>query len=126
MAESSENPGSIIIGEGVQAKGTFKVPGRAVINGTLEGELVAKDIIVGPTGKGVGKFQAEMADIRGEIHDTLVASGSLVIRATGKLTGEVFYKEMEIEKGGEVQGKMTQNGGQPAAAGSASSGTTKG
>ena len=75
MPEPNEVPGSIVIGEGVTAKGTFHVPGRAVINGSLEGELQAKEIIVGPTGKGVGQFRAESAEVRGEIHETLQTTG---------------------------------------------------
>jgi len=114
MADPTEAPGTIVIGEGVLAKGVFKVPGRAIINGSLEGELVAKDLFVGPTGKGVGKFKAEMADVRGEVHDTLVTTSSLVVRASGKISGAVYYREVEIEKGGEIEGHMAQGGEVPA------------
>jgi cytoskeletal protein CcmA (bactofilin family) len=107
------------VGEGVLAKGTFQVPGRAIVNGTLEGELVAKDIVIGPTGRGVGKFTAETGDIRGEIHETFITTKSLVIRATGRITGNVLYREIEIEKGGNVQGGLSQDlpaSGRPASA----------
>lgn len=114
MADSPELPGSIVVGEGVLAKGTFKVPGRAVINGSVEGELIAKDVFIGPSGRAIGKFKAEMADIRGEVHDTLVTTGSLIIRSSGKITGNVIYKEVEIEKGGEIEGKMSQGSDVPA------------
>jgi len=114
MADSPELPGSIVVGEGVLAKGTFKVPGRAVINGSVEGELIAKDVFIGPSGRAIGKFKAEMADIRGEVHDTLVTTGSLIIRSSGKITGTVIYKEVEIEKGGEMEGKMSQGSDVPA------------
>ena len=108
MADAPDAPGSIVIGEGVQAKGTFVVPGRAVLNGTLEGTLVAKDLFVGKTGKGVGKFKVEAADIHGQIHDTLVTTGSLIIRATGRISGVVYYREVEIEKSGQIEGKLSQ------------------
>ena len=119
MADPTEAPGTILIGEGVLAKGVFKVPGRAIINGSLEGELVAKDLFVGPTGKGVGKFKAEMADVRGEVHDTLVTTSSLIVRASGKISGAVYYREVEIEKGGEIEGHMAQGGEVPAIGASA-------
>lgn len=108
MADAPDVPGSIVIGEGVQARGTFIVPGRAVLNGTLEGTLVAKDLFVGKTGKGIGKFKAEVADLHGQIHDTLVTTGSLIIRSTGRITGVVYYREIEIEKSGQIEGKMSQ------------------
>ena len=107
MADNNEYPNSIVIGEGVQAKGTFRVPGRAIINGSVEGELIAKDIFVGPTGKAVGKFKAEVADVRGEMHDTIVTTQSLLIRSTGQVSGAIFYRELEIEKGGEIEGEMS-------------------
>ncbi|MGE3956508.1 MAG: polymer-forming cytoskeletal protein [Vicinamibacterales bacterium] len=115
MADAPDAPGNIVIGEGVEARGTFVVPGRAVLNGTLEGTLVAKDLFVGRTGKGVGKFRAESADIHGQIHDTLVTTGSLVIRSTGRIAGVVYYREVEIEKSGQIEGKMAQ-GDAPASA----------
>lgn len=107
MADNNEYPNSIVIGEGVEAKGIFKVPGRAIINGSVEGELIAKDIFVGPTGKAVGKFKAEVADVRGEVHDTIVTTQSLLVRSTGKISGSIFYRELEIEKGGEIEGEMS-------------------
>jgi cytoskeletal protein CcmA (bactofilin family) len=109
MAEPNENASSLVVGEGVHAKGTFQVPGRAVINGTIEGELVAKDIVVGPTGRGIGKFTAETGDVRGEILETVITTKSLIVRATGRVSGNVFYRELEIEKGGRVQGNMSQD-----------------
>ena len=107
MPDVPDAPGSIVIGEGVEAKGTFVVPGRAVLNGTLEGNLVAKDLFVGKTGKGIGKFRAEVADVHGQIHDTLV-TGSLVVRSSGRISGVVYYREVEIEKSGQIEGKMAQ------------------
>jgi cytoskeletal protein CcmA (bactofilin family) len=108
MADPNEIPGSIVIGEGVIAKGTFHVPGRAVINGSLEGELEAKEIIIGKNGRGIGHFRAESAELSGEMQDTLQTTVSLIIRPTGKVTGSVFYREIEINKGGEIEGRMNQ------------------
>ncbi|MGC4084764.1 MAG: polymer-forming cytoskeletal protein [Vicinamibacterales bacterium] len=95
MPDVPDAPGSIVIGEGVEAKGTFIVPGRAVLNGTLEGNLVAKDLFVGKTGKGIGKFRAEVADVHGQIHDTLVTTSSLIVRSSGRISGIVYYREVE-------------------------------
>lgn len=109
LSDTSDTSASLIVGEGVLAKGTFQVPGRAIVNGTLEGELVAKDIVIGPTGRGVGKFTAETGDIRGEVHETIITTKSLVVRSTGRITGNVMYREIEIEKGGNVQGGLSQD-----------------
>jgi cytoskeletal protein CcmA (bactofilin family) len=118
MADTNDTSASMIVGEGVLAKGTFQVPGRAVINGSIEGELIAKDILVGPTGRGVGKFTAETGDIRGEIHDTLITTKSLIVRSTGRVHAAVHYREVEIEKGGRVDGTLSRDSEGPIASAS--------
>jgi cytoskeletal protein CcmA (bactofilin family) len=35
-------------------------------------------------------------------------SQSLILRSTGKVVGVIHYTEIEIEKGGLVEGKLTQ------------------
>ncbi|MCL1894851.1 MAG: polymer-forming cytoskeletal protein [Holophagaceae bacterium] len=108
MNEMNEQSGSIVIGSDVSIKGVLNVPNRAIVNGTIEGELTAKELIVGQTGRILGNAKSERADIHGEVHQTLVVSQSLTLRSTGKVLGVVHYAELEIEKGGLVEGKMTQ------------------
>jgi cytoskeletal protein CcmA (bactofilin family) len=110
MNEQDQNKGSIIIGEGVVVSGSFTVPGKAVINGSLEGELRADDLLVGAKGRLVGNVRVRKADIYGETHDTLLASEHLLIRSTGKVTGKASYGQIEIERGGLVQGSIVPEG----------------
>ncbi len=110
LNEQDQNKGSIIIGEGVVVSGTFTVPGKAVINGSLEGELTADDLLVGAKGRLVGNVKVRKADVYGETHDTLLASEHLLIRSTGKVTGKASYGQIEIERGGLVQGSIVPEG----------------
>ena len=106
MNDRSNEAGSIVIGEGVTVSGKFVVPGRAVINGSLEGELQADELLVGAQGKLVGNVRVRKADVFGEMHDTLLASEHLIIRSTGRVNGNASYGEIEIERGGLVQGAV--------------------
>jgi cytoskeletal protein CcmA (bactofilin family) len=108
MNETAENSGNIVIGNDVSIKGVLIVPNRAVVNGHVDGEITAKELVVGQTGRIVGHAMTERADIHGEVNQTLVANQSLILRSTGKVVGVVHYSELEIEKGGLVEGKMTQ------------------
>ena len=110
MNEQDQHKGSIVIGEGVTVTGSFVVPGRAVINGSLQGELQADDLLVGARGKLVGNVKVCKADIYGETHDTLQASEHLLIRSTGRISGKATYGEIEIERGGLVQGSVLPEG----------------
>ena len=110
MNEITEHAGNIVIGADVSIKGVLVVPNRAVVNGSIDGEITARELVVGQTGRIVGHAKTERADIHGEVNQTLVVSQSLVLRSTGKVVGMIHYAELEIEKGGLVEGKMTQQG----------------
>jgi cytoskeletal protein CcmA (bactofilin family) len=108
MNETTENSGNIGIGNDVSIKGVLVVPNRADTNGTIDGEITAKELVVGQTGRIIGHAKTDRADVHGEVNQTLVVNQSLILRSTGKVVGVVHYSELEIEKGGLVEGKMTQ------------------
>ena len=105
MTDTNQN-GCLTVGEGVVLNGTFTVPESASISGNIEGEITARELILTSTAVIRGKVTADVIDLRGEIYDTLIAKKSLFIRSTGKVVGTVQYAEIEIEKGGELQGTM--------------------
>jgi len=105
MADSNQ-AGCLFVGEGVVLKGTFAVPEVASVSGSVEGVLSAKHVLIESTGSIHGKLTGEVVDIRGELVEDLTASKSLIIRATGKVQGEVHYAEIEIEKGGRIHGDL--------------------
>ena len=120
MADSNQS-GCLTVGEGVVLNGTFVVPDIASVPGSIEGEITARELIVASSGVIKGKVTAEIIDLRGEIHDTLTAKKSLFIRSTGKALGSVQYAEIEIEKGGDLQGalqKIDGEGGSSSSSGS--------
>jgi len=108
VANPADSLESVVIGDGVIVKGVFFVPSKAVINGVIEGDLTAEEVLIGPTGKITGRISAKVIDVRGQLHNTVVSEKSLIIRSTGKITGKIHYVEIEIEKGGEVEGTLTQ------------------
>lgn len=98
--------GNLFVGSGVIVKGKLSIPGEAVINGTVEGELNAASINVMPAGVVTGQSVADVITVSGKIHQSTTARQSLIIDATGMLAGEVSYGELEIRKGGELQGTI--------------------
>jgi cytoskeletal protein CcmA (bactofilin family) len=107
MAEENKN-GCLIVGEGVKLSGNFVVPNSASISGIIDGDLTAREILVGSTGVLKGKVTADLVDVRGEIHENITSNKALFVRATGKVTGAIQYAEIEIEKGGDLQGNLTR------------------
>ena len=109
-ANRGDAPGNLTIGEGVKVVGQLVVPGLAVINGTLQGELQADELLVGPKGSLSGQVRVRTADIHGSTHETLEASEFLCVRGTGRVNGQARYGEIEIEKGGVIRGAIAPAG----------------
>ncbi|MFN0040450.1 MAG: polymer-forming cytoskeletal protein [Burkholderiales bacterium] len=107
MADENQN-GCLVVGEGVKLSGNFTVPNSASISGTIDGDLTAREILVGSTGVLKGKVTADLVDVRGEIHENVVSNKALFVRSTGKVIGAVQYAEIEIEKGGDLQGNLSR------------------
>ena len=107
MSEGTKDK-SIFIGSGVVFKGSINAPNQAVISGTVEGELTAKDVLIGASGVVTGKTSADFIDVKGELNESITSKNVLIVRNTGKVSGDVTYGELEIERGGKVKGGMTQ------------------
>lgn len=109
MSNQSDSLESLVIGDGVIVKGTFVVPSKAVINGVIEGDLTAEEVLIGITGRITGRVSAKVIDVRGQLHNAIISERSLIVRSTGKIAGKVHYSEIEIEKGGEIEGSLSQD-----------------
>ena len=107
MSEGTKDK-SIFIGTGVVFKGSINAPNQAVISGNVEGELTAKDVLIGASGVVTGKTSADFIDVKGELNESITSKNVLIVRSTGKVSGDVTYGELEIERGGKIKGGMKQ------------------
>jgi cytoskeletal protein CcmA (bactofilin family) len=107
MSEGNKDK-SIFIGAGVVFKGSINAPNQAIISGTVEGDLIAKDVLIGAAGVVTGTTEADFIDVKGELNQSITSKSVLIVRNTGKVTGDVTYGEIEIERGGKVKGAMKQ------------------
>jgi cytoskeletal protein CcmA (bactofilin family) len=112
MAEIN-TPGSLLVGEGVYMKGSMQVPGTASIDGKLEGDLSADTVIVQTNGAMDGRTTANHVRVAGSLTNTTVANKSLVVESSGLIGGSITYNELEIKKGGQLQGNIFKVGQEP-------------
>jgi len=94
-------------GEGVTFKGSITAPERIVVHGTVEGDLVARDLLVGPTGTIKGNVRVDQADIQGKVLQNIEARVCLSLRKSGRIEGSAVYGDIEIEKGGVLVGEVS-------------------
>jgi len=102
--------GFLEIGEGVVIEGNITLPETVYVNGNVNGDLRASNVMVGPNGIINGKVFATTADIRGSINHTINVTGLLILRATAKVIGDIEYQMIEIEEGANVNAALKHIG----------------
>jgi len=101
------NAGDLVVGEGVVLNGTLEVPNKVMVSGAINGDLKVHSLAVGITGKIEGKVVCQIADIAGHVKDDLRVNELLIIRAGSIISGHIYYKEIEIEKGAKIAGQLS-------------------
>lgn len=98
---------TLVVGKGISLQGTVTEAERLVIEGTMESQLLqAQELVISHAGVFKGEVQVEDAEIAGVFDGTLTATGSLTIRATGRLIGTARSRRLSVEDGGQLSGKM--------------------
>jgi cytoskeletal protein CcmA (bactofilin family) len=99
---------NLMIGEGVTFSGSISVPGMAIINGKVSGEVTTESLQIGKTGHITGKVKAKEIDVQGELHEDITCENHIIIHSSGVVSGKLDYSELEIERGGQFRGNMNQ------------------
>jgi len=95
------------LGKGISIQGSVTEAERLVIEGTMESQLLqCQELAISHSGVFKGEVQVEDADIAGVFDGTLTATGSLIIRATGRVLGVARSRRLSVEDGGQLTGRM--------------------
>ena len=98
---------TLVVGKGISLQGTVTEAERLIIEGTMESQLLqAQELVISHSGVFKGEVQVEDAEIAGVFDGTLTATGSLTIRATGRVIGTARSRRLSVEDGGQLSGKM--------------------
>ena len=100
----------LVVGEGVEITGKVDVPGSLEVHGKIIGEVRAGKIEIGPTGRIEGRMVAEELELHGYASDFLSVSRRLAVRSTATVVGTISYRNIEIESGASIRGKLEQQG----------------
>lgn len=109
MADLDQN-GCLFVGQGVSITGKVALTAKLTIDGQIDGEITAKEVQVGETGKITGKLAVAVADVRGELVDSISVSEMLILRSTAKVRGTITYNALQIEQGAVIEGTLTRAG----------------
>jgi cytoskeletal protein CcmA (bactofilin family) len=98
---------TLVVGKGISIEGIVREAERLVVEGVVEATLIhAVELVVAPGGLFKGEVEVEDADISGVVDGVLVARGSLIVRASGKLVGTAHCRRLQVEDGGQITGRL--------------------
>ena len=96
-----------IISEGSEFKGNIKTSGEIQIDGVLNGNVRAKQVVVGKTGNVHGNITANFLRICGKIEGEIRAE-TLEIVSSASVKGNVYKKTISMEAGSKIIGNINE------------------
>ncbi len=108
-ANSYNTDGSrkLVIGQGITLSGEIESCDYLIVEGTVEAALKgASRMDITENGAFFGTVEIDEATIAGRFEGDLTVKGRLTIRSTGTIIGSVAYKELAVEAGATLDGKV--------------------
>ena len=100
-----------LVAPDTEVRGDIHFSGRLYVSGTVVGKIttdeeVSATLLVDEGGSVEGDIRAARVVIAGRVEGNVFAGERLEVTATGRVRGEVSYKEIGVELGGLVNGKI--------------------
>ena len=118
MQPSVDDSGKrLIVGRGIKLKGEISACDRLIVEGHVEVTLNdTRTVEIKPSGRFIGSCEVEQAEISGTYEGDLTVRGRLTVHASGMVTGNIHYGEIELERGGRIAGELKVREGGAASA----------
>lgn len=99
---------TLTIGRGINMSGEIEACDHLLVEGTVEAALKgAKVLEIAESGTFYGTVEIEEATIAGRFEGDITVNGRLVLRSSGAITGSIAYRELEVEAGAMLDGRLT-------------------
>jgi cytoskeletal protein CcmA (bactofilin family) len=99
------------INEGTKLKGDIHSKGFFRIDGEIEGNIKTPSrVVIGKSGVITGSLFCVNADIEGIIAGNLDVTGTLTLRSTAKVMGDVSVGKLAVEPGAEFNASCVMKG----------------
>ena len=100
-----------IIAKGTKIVGDIASQGPFRIDGTVEGNVkTSGKIVIGKSGYIKGTLQGENADFEGKFSGKLILSGTLSLKSTAHIEGEVHTSKLAVEPGATFNATCSMKG----------------
>ncbi|MFP4844613.1 bactofilin family protein [Winogradskyella sp. PE311] len=100
-----------IIAQGTKIVGDIASKGPFRIDGTVEGNVkTTGKVVIGKSGFIKGTLQGENADFEGKFSGKLILSGTLSLKSTAHIEGEVHITKLAVEPGATFNATCSMKG----------------
>lgn len=97
----------LIVGRDISLSGEIAACDVLVVEGTVEAKLRDGHVVeITDTGLFKGSVEIDEADIGGRFEGDITVRGTLKVRTTGRITGNIRYGTLEVENGGQLSGTI--------------------
>lgn len=111
----ADDAAHLYIGANIRLKGEIAGCDVMRVEGVYEGITKARQLVLCPGGTFLGTAEVEEAEIEGVFEGILQVRGRLYLRKSGRIRGTFSYGQLEIERGGEIDGRILPFDKKPAA-----------
>lgn len=98
--------GTLLLAASTAIIGDVRNCRRLDLYGSIDGEVVADDVVVHQGGKLSGRLRADTAVIHGAVEGDVAVRNLVTISATGTVSGDLRYGRLSLEPGGELVAKV--------------------
>ena len=97
----------LIVGREISLAGEITACDSLVVEGSVEATLKnSQHIEITDTGFFKGDVTIDEAEVAGRFEGSLQVRGRLLVKSTGRISGDVSFGRLEVELGGEIEGKI--------------------
>ncbi len=102
-----------LIGEKTELKGDITFTGGLRIDGKIKGNITAKEggnstLVLSENATVVGNVTVPHVIINGKIKGNVRASGRIELQARAEITGDVYYRMIEMAMGAVINGNLVR------------------
>ncbi len=99
---------SSLISSSMYVKGLVQSESEIYVDGTIEGDVICKTLIVGINGKiKSSSIQVEKIVVHGNIEGNINAT-SVYLGSSARINGNIYHKDISIENGAFINGDLKQ------------------
>lgn len=104
---AATNAGKSVLASDLRISGEITSSGSIEVYGDIDGNLSARNLLIGGEGAVKGTVSAETVEVKGKL-DGRVSTQSFTLRATAQVEADINYTSLIIESGAQIEGRFTR------------------